>query len=147
MSSATGVSGIVAVLDGATNRDLLLDPQPFTFAGSGTATLRVQNGPGGPTSLRITSDKPWLQSDQDTLDLDAEGIAELHIVVRAEGTDEFAILNLGWQEAGEDLAEHVLIRRQLPSPKPAMPVKPPVAAPSQAKPPQGTTELPDWMQT
>ncbi|MBI5757302.1 MAG: hypothetical protein HZA46_02145 [Planctomycetales bacterium] len=123
--------GLVAIRDVATNRDLLLDPQPLCVnldASAKLVTLRIQNGPGGSLRLSMSADQPWLRPEQTTLDLPASAVIDLRLTVHPDGSGEFAVLQLAWRGPTEDFAEHVLVQRQR---KPTKPVT--------------TTETPDWM--
>lgn len=115
MTSSTKTLELAAVYDAATNRELLLAPQPLDvlIATSPKVTvLRVENTDGGDLRLTISSDQPWLRTDRTVLDLPASGTAEIRVTVDPAGAGEFAILQLSWQTADGDLADHVLVRRQ-----------------------------------
>jgi hypothetical protein len=137
---------IIAVRD-ASQRNLLLAPEPLIVKRTDAATVRVEVGSKGPWLIRVSADQHWLQFDRPTLEPDAAGAAELRLAVLSEGTEEFAVLRLGWAANGEDYAEHILIWRQsaprAPDPTAATnPVADPAAAPS-----TGTTPLPDWLKS
>lgn len=147
MTSSVNSPEIVAIRDAQEN-NLLLDPQPLAFDLAGaakTTILRIQSGPAGPLTVSVRADQPWLRPDQSVLALAAGGVAELVVSAFPEGADEFAVLQFGWQEAGEDLFEHILVwRRRAPSKvTPATAPTPPAPAPLAAS--GDTSPLPDWM--
>lgn len=145
-TSLTDSFGLVAILDAATHRDLLLDPQPLCVpvdAEAKTVTLRIQNGPNGPLRLTVSADQPWLRLDQTNLDVAAGATADLPLTVHPDGAGEFAVLQLAWRDRTEDFAEHILVQRQRMAPKP--PATPQPVAPPAASASTGTTALPDWM--
>ncbi len=146
---------IVAVRDPATQRDLLTEPQPLIVNrqhGPAKARLHVQSGIGGPLRVSISADESWLRPDRTTLDIQANQIVEIGVTVLPDGPGEFALLNLAWQVAGENLAESVLIWRQgtvakAPTPPPRTPTPPPPApppTPAPAPPPKTSGGTPWW---
>lgn len=138
---------IVAVRD-ATDRDLLLAREPLIIARSDTAIVRIEVGPAGPLQIRVSADQSWLQFNHAALELEAGGAVELGLSALSDGTEEFAVLRLGWEANNEDFAEHVLIWRPSPLLE-AIPAALPAEAPASADPvpaaATGTTPLPDWL--
>lgn len=134
MSSADRESqGIIAVRDASTGRDLLAEPQPLTFEGEGRGAVRIEIGSGGPLQISVSSDRPWLRAERGTLNVEGGGSADLNVEVQPGGDEEFAVLQFGWNDGGEEFSEHLLIWRKKRS------------QPSE-KPKEGTTTpLPDWM--
>jgi hypothetical protein len=142
MSMGSPPLSIAAVLDAATNRDLLSDPRPLTLAGNAPAALQVMNSLAGSLQITIAADQPWLRMVPTELTLAPGAMGAVVVTAASDGTDEFALLELRWQEAGETLAESILVQRQRRSaPAATAPTQPPPPPP----PPADAGALPDWM--
>jgi hypothetical protein len=139
---------LFAVRDARTSRDLLVDPHPLVVSTQNereTVALQIENGPAAPLTLTVVSDQPWLRPLQTRLEVPTGGVVNLEAAITAEGTDEFGLLELQWQEDGQLWAEPILIQRQF------------VAQELRAGPPgesagndevdkdDATSGLPDWM--
>uniref|UniRef100_A0A7C4LNH6 Uncharacterized protein n=1 Tax=Schlesneria paludicola TaxID=360056 RepID=A0A7C4LNH6_9PLAN len=106
---------LFAVREPRTLRDLLVDPHPLVVSTQNnreTVRLQIENGPAAPLTLTVVSNQPWLRPLQSRLELPTGGLVNLEAAITAEGTDEFALLELQWQEDGQLWAEPILIQRQ-----------------------------------